>query len=126
MSDICALPNGDLLVLERELGVKKKYIGSKCSVNLYLVKPSQETPLPNNRPLKDAANDYFVKKHLLASFTTSITLLRLNLANYEGLSLGIRLKDGRQTLLLLNDSQAGEGKGAFHLKDYIKVGILKD
>jgi hypothetical protein len=35
--------------------------------------------------------------------------------------LGIRLNDGTQTLLLICDSQAGQGNGIVSLKDYIKV-----
>ena len=34
--------------------------------------------------------------------------------------------DGRQTLLLIRDSQGGYGKGPVHLKDYIRVLILPD
>ena len=63
-------------------------------------------------------------KTLIAHFTTKFTPFNQSFANYEGMCLGAQLADGRQTLLLVNDSQSGYGKGPFHLKDYIKVLIL--
>ena len=51
-------------------------------------------------------------------------LTKMNFANYEALCPGIRLHDGRQSLLLLCDSQGGFGKGPIHLKDYIKVILI--
>ena len=44
-----------------------------------------------------------LEKTLLTRFNTSF----MNLANYEGMCLGPVLPDGRQTLLLLADSQDG-------------------
>ena len=49
---------------------------------------------------------------------------QLNYANYEGMCLGPKLNDGRQTLILINDSQAGAGNSLYRLKDYIKIIIL--
>jgi hypothetical protein len=65
--------------------------------------------------------NHFMIKTLVANFKTRLTPVQYNLANYEGMCLGIRLNDGTQTLLLVNDSQAGFGKGPIKLKDYIKV-----
>ena len=48
----------------------------------------------------------------------------ITFANYEGMCLGRPLPDGRQTLLLVNDSQGGYRKGPFRLKDYIKVIVI--
>ena len=63
-------------------------------------------------------------KRLLAAWTTKMDLTKMNFANYEALCPGIRLNDGRQSLLLLCDSQGGFGKGPIHLKDYIKVILI--
>jgi hypothetical protein len=48
----------------------------------------------------------------------------MNLANYEGICLGPKLDDGRQTILLINDSQSRRGNALYRLKDYIKTIIL--
>ena len=39
--------------------------------------------------------------------------------------LGPRLEDGRQTVLLVSDSQNRAGNPLFHLKDYIRVIVGK-
>ena len=100
-----AMPNGNLLVMERELSIPTRYLGGKCRIKIYEITENNPTV-----------------KHLLTSFTTHIN--RLNYANYEGMCLGPTLNNGRRTLLLINDSQARAGKGVFHLKDYIKILIL--
>jgi hypothetical protein len=63
-------------------------------------------------------------KKLLANFTTRLSGVSYNLANYEGMCLGQVLDDGTQTLLLINDSQGGAGNHGFRIKDYIKVILL--
>lgn len=105
VSELTALRDGTLLVLERQLLVKVGYIGSFVVNKIYRVKP--ET----------------AGKTLMAEWKTKLNLTRRNFANYEGMCLGTRLIDGRQTILLLSDSQSGYGNMLFHLKDYIKVGI---
>lgn len=100
-----ALDSERLLILERELSIPPKYLGGKCRIKIY-----------------EAANHK--AKQLLCAFTTHINLTQRNYANYEGMCLGPRLADGRRTLLLINDSQAGAGNSLYTLKDYIKVIIL--
>lgn len=124
VSDICALPDGRLVVLERELNVPAGYVGAQCTTKLYVVNPTQAQPVSAKTSLQSLTADKFLTKQLLLKFTTSLSPLKMNFANYEGLCLGSKLDDGRQTLLLINDSQASFGKGPFHLKDYIKVVIL--
>ena len=64
-------------------------------------------------------------KRPLYAFSTGIRFLgKKNFANYEGMCLGPKLADGRQTLLLIADSQNRAGKFLFHLKDYIKVVLI--
>lgn len=99
-----ALPDGRLVVMERELYVPKIYLGGWCKVKLYLV--------------DTIALDG--EKKLLTSFRTKLSI-GLRLANYEGMCLGPVLKDGSRTILLISDSQEGAGKGPLHLSDWLKV-----
>ena len=57
----------------------------------------------------------------LAEWTSRFTLTDTRFANYEGMCLGPVLADGRQTLLLLSDSQAGMGRLFWHLRDRLMV-----
>lgn len=105
---LLALDDGSLVVMEREEFVPRGYIGAFCKIKLYVVDPKQATD-----------------KRLLTEFTTHLRPRKMNLANYEGMCLGRTLEDGRPTLLLICDSQAGQGNRLFHLKDYIRVITLK-
>ena len=63
-------------------------------------------------PLHDDSRE--LRKTLLTTFYTTF----MNMANFEGMCLGPLLPDGRQTLLLLADSQDGsQGLTA----EYIRV-----
>ena len=106
VSSICVEDDGTLLVLEREIRITKRYVGTCCWCKLY--RYSLETGT----------------KQLVDSWKTKINLLNTRFANYEGMCLGQPLADGRQTLLLISDSQAHAGRLFWHLKDYIKVIIL--
>lgn len=107
--EICALPDGRLLVLEREANIPKLYVGAEVVCKLYSVRPKGRKPLV---------------KEAVAQWTTTLSATGINWANYEGMCLGAKLSDGRQTLLLVSDSQGGYSKGPFSLKDFIKVIIL--
>jgi hypothetical protein len=110
ISAMTVLPDGRLVVLEREVYVPRGSIWEMMQAftltRLYLVDP-----------LHDKSE--VLQKTLLTSFYTSF----LNLANFEGMCLGPVLADGRQTLLLLADSQDG-GKGLTGV--YIRVIALAD
>ncbi len=108
-----ALPSGKLLVMERELSIPPRYLGGKSQLRIFAIDPMQ-TDSP----------DQALAKREIASFTTHIRLGSINYANYEGMCLGPKLTDGHQTLLLVNDSQAGAGNSICRLKDYIKTIIL--
>ena len=120
------LPDGRLLVLEREANIPNGYLGSVCHCKLFLVNPIAARPVDPSIPLKEIDPNRFLAKRLLAAWTTKMDLTKMNFANYEALCPGIRLHDGRQSLLLLCDSQGGFGKGPIHLKDYIKVILIGD
>lgn len=124
VSDLCALPDGRIVVLERELNVPQGYVGAQCVAKLYVVDPANAQPVSAGTNLRTLSAEKFLTKQLLVKIETCLSPFKMNFANYEGVCLGATLDDGRQTLLLLNDSQASMGKGPFHLKDYIKVVIL--
>lgn len=117
---LCVLPDGQMYALEREFDVKKHYLGSRVRQKLYRV-------VFENRDSLSAClsqTEYAVKKIKVAEWNTQMRLIGQRLANYEGLCQGIVLKDGRQTLLMISDSQHGYGRKWCHLKDWIRVVIL--
>ena len=107
-----ALDNGDLIVMERELTIPRRYIGACCIIKLYRVHP--ETTQPTT----------MLTKQFICQFKTTLRLGKMNFANYEGMCLGPTLDDGRQTIILINDSQNRMGNLLYRLKDYLKVIIL--
>lgn len=107
VSEMCVLPDGSLLVLERESNIPDVYIGADVICKIYKVTPRRKSSV--------------AEKELVATWSTSLSTAGLNWANYEGMCLGAKLSDGRQTVLLVSDSQGGYSKGPFSLKDYIKV-----
>lgn len=110
--ELLAINDTTLLVMERELNIPKRYNGAKCNIHLYSVKTnSEEKVLP---------------KKLFYTFSTGIRILgRKNFANYEGMCLGPQLEDGSQVILLVADSQNRAGNALYHLKDYIKVIVVR-
>ncbi len=124
--EITALPSGRLLVLERELNVTNGYMGSEVTCKLFLVDPTQSWQIDSSIALAGLDPNKFMLKQLLLTFKTVLTPFRQTYANYEGMCLGAKLADGRQTLLMVSDSQGGAGKGPVRLKDWIKVVILPD
>ena len=97
LSAMTALEDGRLIMLEREVYVPggsiiEKALGAFTLSTLYVVDP-----------LKDKGG--ILEKKLLTRVVTSA----LNLANYEGMCLGPKLSGGRQALLLVADSQNGQG-----------------
>ncbi|MCD7714642.1 MAG: esterase-like activity of phytase family protein [Prevotella sp.] len=106
--EILALDDGRLLVLEREVMATRNNIGDRVDSRIYLFSPEDST------------------KTLQVQWSTRLNLTRRNLANYEGMCFGAKLKDGRQTILFISDAQNGAGNAVFRLKDYIRVGILDD
>lgn len=121
---LTALPDGRLLILEREANIKGGYLGSTCRCKLFIVDPTQSAQIDASTRLDTLDPNLFMVKKLLAEWTTKVKLSSMDFANYEAMCLGLTLDDGRRTLLLLNDSQGGYSKGPFSLKDYIKVVLL--
>lgn len=100
-------PDESLLVLEREFLVTPRKLGSYVVCRLYRWDTTSQT------------------KTLQAEWNSKLSLRKKkSIANYEGMCLGAKLVDGSQTILLINDSQGGYGNRLYHLKDYIRVGII--
>lgn len=121
---MAALPGGRLLIMEREFFVSPSDIGSWVNIKLYAVDPASGQPVTSADTCTELLQAKALKKTPVASFTTRLALFDWRLANYEGMCLGPVLDDGRQTLLLVSDSQGGYGKGKIRLKDYLRVVIL--
>lgn len=85
VSALCALDDGRLLVLERQIRIPRLKFGASTIIRIYEVTPSDE-------PL--------LEKRLLTSFRTRLTLTRRRFANYEGLC-----QASSNLLLLVADSQ---------------------
>ena len=85
VSALCALDDGRLLVLERQIRIPRLKFGASTIIRIYEVMPSDE-------PL--------LEKRLLTSFRTRLTLTRRRFANYEGLC-----QASSNLLLLVADSQ---------------------
>lgn len=114
VSEMLSLPEYGLLILEREFFVSKNYLRSWVNHKIYRV---------DSQALLVAEGGE-VEKTPVASFRTHLNPFSYRMANYEGMAAGIRLPDGRQTVLLLCDAQSGAGNRLFHLKDYLRVLIL--
>ena len=132
VSELCTLPDGKLMVLEREAFVPKIKIGAFCRCKIYVVDPSSASPLPvlpasdsfGQGALEEKLNDstLYLNKVLLAEWVTRLTLFDRSFANYEGMCLGPQLKDGSQVVILLSDSQ---NQYAGVLKDYFKTIVIR-
>lgn len=85
VSELCALNDGPLLVLERQIRVPRFKIGASTTIRIYEVFPSDEP---------------FLKKKLLTEFRTRVNLIKRKFANYEGLC-----QSAPNLLLLIADSQ---------------------
>lgn len=120
---LTALDDGSLLVLEREFYVAQNYLGSYVKNKIFHVGSQALGSFRNEK--NDKGGVQGLVKSFLGGWTTHLNLTRHNIANYEGMCLGPKLKDGRQTILLISDSQGGYGNSLFHLKDYLRVGILE-
>lgn len=123
--EVCALPDGCLLVLEREANIPSVYVGAEVVTKIYKVNPKVSTKITPDTSLSSLDEGDFMAKTLVTSWTTRLSITNLAWANYEGMCLGARLSDGRRTLILVSDSQGGYGKGSIHLQDFIKVVVLE-
>ena len=116
---------GYIYIMERELSVPRWYIGAKTSARIFKVRLDSLNMLRDVTPsLSGLPGDGFLPKEEVCSFVTRLSLGKMNFGNFEGMCWGPVLNDGRRTILLICDSQNGEGNRFYHLKDYLKVIIL--
>ena len=110
VSDLCALDDGRVIVLERELYAPKLVVGSFVVNKLYVVDPDE------------TGYATALHKKLLVRFKTPKNGLKKDFANYEGMCLGPKLNDGRQVIVMVSDSQ-----NQLHgiLKDWMRTVIVK-
>lgn len=120
VSELCVLPDGQLLVLEREAFIPKIKIGAFCKCKLYLINPlnSEEFSMKE----KFSSDTPSLKKRLLTEWKTGLSLSKRSFANYEGMCLGPMLEDGSQVVILLSDSQ---DQYAGVLKDWFKTIVIR-
>lgn len=120
VSELCALPDGQLLVLEREAFIPNIKIGAFCKCKLYQINPlnSEEFSMKE----KFSSDTPFLKKRLLTEWKTGLSLSKRSFANYEGMCLGPKLEDGSQVIILLSDSQ---DQYAGVLKDWFKTIVIR-
>lgn len=121
VSELCVLPDGQLLVLEREAFVPKVKFGAFCNCKLYVVDPDKASPYALDKPVEPGAP--YVEKRLLTSWRTTLSLFSQSWANYEGMCLGPRLDNGDQVIVLVSDSQDGY---AGVLRDWFKTIVVSD
>lgn len=142
VSELLALDDGSLLVLEREFAVPHNKLGATVVCKIYRVKPeppsifpvegsfeAQTLPhggsqrgLPSAQTLPHRGSWRGLPKTLVAQWTSRLTLLGRSLANYEGMCLGPTLADGSQTVVLVADSQSQAG-GV--LRDWWRTLVLR-
>ena len=120
VSELCALPDGQLLVLEREAFIPKIKIGAFCKCKLYLINPLNSDEFSMNE--KFSSDTPFLKKRLLTEWKTGLSISKRSFANYEGMCLGPKLEDGSQVVILLSDSQ---DQYAGVLKDWFKTIVIR-
>ena len=119
VSAMTALPDGRLLVLERELHVPKGKLGAYTNCKIYCVNTDEAIPVDVEKPLSQAVP---LRKSLLCEWRTTMTLLNRSFANYEGMCLGPTLDDGSMVLVLLSDS---EHQYAGVMKDWFRTIVIK-
>ena len=118
ISELTALDNNKVLVLERECYVPKKKIGAWVRNKIYCVTLSKNHGFSENLHGSTQAVD----KTLVYEWKTKMNLTARSFANYEGMCLGPTLTDGSRTLLLCADSQ-NQAHGV--LKDWFMSLVIR-
>ncbi|MBP3227917.1 MAG: esterase-like activity of phytase family protein [Bacteroidaceae bacterium] len=124
VSALCPWGDGRFVVVEREVNVAKRYLGSEAATKIYLADPRAARAVSDTTDVQHLAPGDYVPKQLLASFTTKIAPFRVDWANYEGICPGPELEGGRRTFILINDSQNRAGTRLARLKDYLRVVVV--
>jgi len=99
VTDLAALPDGRLLVLERELGGVGFFLLPEFRSRIYEVDFTNATDVSGIGELEGATYTPTAKELLWEGTFTFI--------NYEGMALGRQLDDGSHSLLLISDDGSG-------------------
>lgn len=99
VAGLACLSDGTLVVLERELSVKRKRAVPSFRIRLYAVDVADAADVTAVAALEGFAGKKAAKRFLWGADT--------RFANYEGVCEGPRLKDGSRTLVLVSDADAG-------------------
>lgn len=119
VSELLAMPDGTLLVLEREFNVPHSKLGASVANKLYAVDPKPEFAILPGQMLDTTVK--FLPKRLVCSWSTRLGLFDFSLANYEGMCLGPRLTDGNRCIILVADSQ---NRASGVLRDWFKTIVV--
>ena len=112
VSALCALDDGRLLVMERQIRVPKLKVGAKTLTRIYEVGFNDEK---QQAPTK---GQDLLKKKLVTEFRTRLTITSRKFANFEGFC-----QVSPSLLLLIADSQ-NQYKGV--LRDWFRLELLED
>ncbi len=104
VSELAALSDGTLLVLEREVYIRPLFLNSWVMNKLFRIKPGNP------------------RKQFVVGWRTWLRLGDIDFANYEGMCEGPSLPDGRRVIVLCADSQ-DRAKGV--LKDYFRTIVVE-
>ncbi len=118
VSDLLALPDGRLLVMEREANTD--WLSSYMDTRIYLVDPGHGLNVKGFNNLSEiyrANQNIVLKKTLLWSCSTGV----MDPTNYEGMCLGKKMPNGDYQVFIISDA----GGGAYNQKQYVQSFILK-
>jgi len=102
VADLCVLPDGKVLVLERELGWMAPMLGPHLRSRIYAVDLTGATDVTSIDNLDGAAFTPVGKRLLWEGvFPTG------PMQDFEGIALGPQLDDGQWSLLLISDDAGG-------------------
>ena len=111
VSGLCALPDGTLLVLERE------FSGSSIRIRIYTVDFANADNIETLASFDPSVYNTVTKSSSpLYTFTGSFSLLSSDLTNYEGLCLGPRTGNGTAAIVMIADGGSSGQPYVRHLK----------
>lgn len=99
VSGLLCLGDGTLLVLEREMSIKKGKVLPSFRCRIYAIDFNHADDVANVVALKETARRPVAKRRLFGAHT--------GLAMYEGICLGPALADGSRSVLLISDGDDG-------------------
>ena len=99
VSGLLCLSDGTLLVLEREMSIKKGKVLPSFRCRIYAIDFNHADDVADVVALKGTARRPVAKRRLFGAYT--------GLAMYEGICLGPALADGSRSVLLISDGDDG-------------------